>query len=274
MFNLFTPQEIEEKLEKEKEIAKAKLKGNEISNLEEQAMCLIGKTAYEKLIKGYTQKQWGRECTQLPPFIIKRLPVRLVYDNNYFNALYQGIPMGGYTPIIEKMLSGIEVRLNYNYFEHKDELEKQAKKIIFTGPIDEFYNYRYGKLEYRSLRFEIEELDVPNYQGNAVVNYTDYDVPYTRIIEHKHFEYGEHLGKNDSINKTIITREYPCEYDNKNEPYYTINDEKNNNLYKKYEELASKEKNIIFGGRLGEYKYYDMDQIVESALELVNKELK
>ena len=256
LWGVVTPAEAQEKIEQEKKEAGI----TEPKNLEEQAISLVGKTIYEKLVKGYTEKQWGRKCTELPSFIIKRLPVRFVYDNNYFNDKYQGIPIGGYTGIIEKMLSGIEVKLNYNYFEHKEELDNIAEKIIFTGPIDEYYNYKFGALEYRSLRFETEELDTPNYQGNAVVNYTEYEVPYTRIIEHKHFEFGNQPN-------TIISKEYSDVWDKNKEPYYPINNEKNNLLYAKYKELSEKDDKVIFGGRLGEYKYYDMDDIIEKALK-------
>ena len=248
----------------EKEIKEAHIL--EPKNLEEQAISLVGKTIYEKLVKGYTEKQWGRKCTELPSFIIKRLPVRFIYDNNYFNDLYQGIPIGGYTRIIEKMLEGIEVRLNCDFFDNREELEKVAKKIVFTGPIDRYYNYCYGELEYRSLKFETEILDIENYQGNAVVNYTEFEIPYTRIIEHKHFEYGAQP-------KTIITKEYPDNWNKEKEAYYPINNEKNNKLYEKYEQLADENNKIIFGGRLGKYKYFDMDKIIEQALEIVDKEI-
>lgn len=234
-------------------------------NLEEQAISLIGKDIYEKLIKGYTEKQWGTRATELPAFIIKRLPVRFTYDNNYFNDKYQGIPVGGYTKIIEKMLDGIEVKLNTDFFENRNELEKTADKIVFTGMIDEFYNYKFGTLEYRSLRFEHEILDEENHQGNAVVNYTEYEIPYTRIIEHKHFEYG-------TQNKTVITREYPAKWNKGDEPYYPINNTRNNDMYAKYKELADKETRVIFGGRLAEYKYYDMHNVIDQALKSVNLE--
>ena len=217
-------------------------------------------------------------CEELPAFIIKRLPVRLVYDNNYFNDKYQGIPIGGYTQIIEKMLEEIEIKLNYDYFEHKEELKNIAEKIVFTGPIDQFYDYKFGHLEYRSVRFETEELNVNNYQGNAVVNYTEREVPYTRVIEHKHFEVGKQLGNEETENSpsyghTIISREYSDKWDETKEPYYPINNEKNNTLYEKYAELAKKNKNVIFGGRLGQYKYYDMDKVIASALETCKREL-
>lgn len=277
MFNLITPQDIENKLDEERKEGLAKLNGREPSNLEEQAISLVGTTVYEKLIKGYTEKQWGMPCTELPTFIIKRLPVRMIYDNNYFNDKYQGIPIGGYTQIIEKMLDGIDVKLNYDFFEHKEELENIANKIVFTGQIDKYYDYKFGQLEYRSVRFETEELNVDNYQGNAVVNYTDREVPYTRIIEHKHFEQGKQLGnevkEGPSVGKTIISREYSDKWDSSKEPYYPINNEKNNELYQKYKELADKDSKVIFGGRLGQYKYYDMDKVIEQALNCVNKEL-
>lgn len=223
---------------------------------------MVGQDIYEKLVKGYTEKQWGKSCKELPSFIIKRLPVRYTYDNNYFNDRYQGIPLGGYTKIIEKLLEGFDVRLNTDFFENREELSKYCSKILFTGQIDKFYDYCYGKLEYRSLKFKEEVLDMENFQGNAVVNYTDNEVPYTRIIEHKHFEFGNQ-------EKTVITKEYPIAWDNNNEPYYPINDEKNTRLYNKYKELADKENNILFGGRLATYSYYDMDRVIEKALELV-----
>ena len=262
LWGVVTPEEAKERIEKE--IKEAHIL--EPKNLEEQAISLVGKTIYEKLVKGYTEKQWGRKCTELPSFIIKRLPVRFIYDNNYFNDLYQGIPIGGYTRIIEKMLEGIEVRLNCDFFDNREELEKVAKKIVFTGPIDRYYNYCYGELEYRSLKFETEILDIENYQGNAVVNYTEFEIPYTRIIEHKHFEYGAQP-------KTIITKEYPDNWNKEKEAYYPINNEKNNKLYEKYEQLADENNKIIFGGRLGKYKYFDMDKIIEQALEIVDKEI-
>ena len=235
-------------------------------NLEEQAISLVGKDIYEKLVKGYTQKQWGRPCHELPAFIIKRLPVRFTYDNNYFNDLYQGIPIGGYTQIIEKLLNGIDVKLNCDFFAYRKELENIADKIVFTGMIDQFYDYCYGELEYRTLKFKEEILDIDNYQGNAVVNYNEYEVPYTRIIEHKHFEYGTQP-------KTVITKEYPSTWQKGDEPYYPMNDEKNNTLYSKYKALADKEDKVIFGGRLGMYKYFDMHHVIEEALKCVTKEL-
>ena len=271
LWGVITPAEAEKKIEEEKKVAgivKPK-------NLEEQAISLVGTTIYEKLIKGYTEKQWGRKCSELPSFIIKRLPVRLIYDNNYFNNKYQGIPVGGYTTIIEKMLENIEVKLNYDYFDYKEELQNIAKKIVFTGPIDKYYDYKFGKLEYRSLKFETEELDIDNYQGNAVVNYTDYETPYTRIIEHKHFEFAKSLGNEEdeeTRNHTIITKEYPIAWDETKEPYYPVNNEKNDNLYNQYKELSEKDQKVIFGGRLGTYKYYDMDRVIEEALNTLKNE--
>lgn len=232
----------------------------EPSNLEEQAIALAGRDIYEKLVKGYTEKQWGRRATELPPFIIKRLPVRFTFDNNYFNDRYQGIPIGGYTAMIEKMLEGSEVRLNVDYLENRAELDALADRIVYTGMIDAFFDHRFGYLEYRSLRFETEILNMPNFQGNAVVNYTEYEVPYTRIIEHKHFEFG-------TQDMTVITREYPAAWKQGDEPYYPMNDEKNMKLYEKYRELAEKEERVKFGGRLGEYKYYDMHQVIRRALD-------
>lgn len=267
MWNIKTPDEALEIIEKQR----AEITG-EPQNLEEQAISLVGRDIYEKLIKGYTEKQWGRKATELPAFIIKRLPVRMVYDNNYFNDKYQGIPIGGYTGIIEKMLDGIEVRLDTDFLENKNELASLAKKIVFTGAIDAYFDYCFGELEFRSLRFETEDLPMENYQGNAVVNYTEYEIPYTRIIEHKHFEFGCQNGK--KTDHTVITREYPAVWNPGDEPYYPINDDRNNKLYAKYKELAEKEKNVIFGGRLGEYKYYDMDKVIEAALNAVQKEFQ
>ena len=260
LWGVVTPEEAKVKIEEQKK----EFSITEPKNLEEQAISLIGKDIYEKLIKGYTEKQWGRKATELPAFIIKRLPVRFTYDNNYFNDRYQGIPIGGYTKIIEKMLEEIEIKLNTNFFDNREYFENIAEKIVFTGMIDEFYNYKFGKLEYRSLRFETETLDEENYQGNAVVNYTEREIPYTRIIEHKHFEFGKQ-------EKTVITKEYPSEWKEGDEPYYPVNDEKNNKLYEKYKELAEKEENVIFGGRLGEYKYYDMDKVIEKVLKDLKK---
>ena len=261
LWKVKTPQEAISKIEEQ--VKEANIE--EPQNLEEQAIKLVGKDIYEKLIKGYTEKQWGKKATELPSFIIKRLPVRLTFDNNYFNDKYQGIPVGGYNKIIEKMLENIDVKLNTDFFENRQELENMAEKIVFTGMIDEFYDYKFGTLEYRSLKFEHETLEEENYQGNAVVNYTEYDIPYTRIIEHKHFEYGNQP-------KTVITREYPATWNKGDEPYYPINNDENNELYSKYKELADKEENVIFGGRLAEYKYYDMHNVIEKALQAVNKE--
>ena len=263
LWGVVTPKEAKEKIEKQ--IQESGI--TEPKNLEEQAIRLVGKDIYEKLVKGYTQKQWGRPCNELPTFIIKRLPVRFTYDNNYFNDTYQGIPIGGYTQIIEKMLKGIEVKLNCDFFEQREELETIAEKIVFTGMIDQYYNYCYGELEYRSLRFEEEILNCDNYQGNAVVNYNEDEVPYTRIIEHKHFEYGTQP-------KTVITREYPASWVKGDEPYYPMNDEKNNTLYAKYKILADQENKVIFGGRLGMYKYFDMHHVIAEALKCVKINLR
>lgn len=263
MWGVVTPSEAKAKIEQQrKEAAIA-----EPRNLEEQALSLVGRDIYEKLVKGYTEKQWGRRATELPAFIIKRLPVRFVYDNNYFNDRWQGIPVGGYTQICDKMLSGAEVRLGVDYFACKAELDACADKVLFTGMIDEYYAYKFGELEYRSLRFESETLDCDNYQGNAVVNYTEYDVPYTRIIEHKHFEFGTQP-------KTVVTREYPAAWRRGDEPYYPVNNDVNNALYAQYKALADKEGKTLFGGRLGMYKYFDMDDTVAAALALAEKELK
>lgn len=261
MWGVVTPEEAMAKIEEQRK----EIKG-EPTNLEEQAISLVGRDIYEKLIKGYTEKQWGRDCKDLPSFIIKRLPVRLTFDNNYFNALYQGIPVGGYTKMIENMLDGIEVRLNVDYLENKEELDKLAEKVVYTGPIDAYFDYKLGYLEYRSVRFENELLDKPNFQGNAAVNYTDRETPWTRIIEHKWFEFGKDEEGND-LPKTYISREFSSEWKPGDEPYYPVNDEKNSNLYAEYKELAAKEEKVIFGGRLGEYKYYDMDATVASVLD-------
>ena len=261
MWGVVTPEEAMAKIEEQRK----EIKG-EPTNLEEQAISLVGRDIYEKLIKGYTEKQWGRDCKDLPSFIIKRLPVRLTFDNNYFNALYQGIPVGGYTKMIENMLDGIEVRLNIDYLENKEELDKLAEKVVYTGPIDAYFDYKLGYLEYRSVRFENELLDKPNFQGNAAANYTDRETPWTRIIEHKWFEFGKDEKGND-LPKTYISREYSSEWKPGDEPYYPVNDEKNSNLYAEYKELAEKEEKVIFGGRLGEYKYYDMDATVASVLD-------
>lgn len=260
MWGVVTPDEAKAKIdEQRKEVA------GEPRNLEEQAISLVGRDIYEKLVKGYTEKQWGRDCKDLPAFIIKRLPVRLTFDNNYFNALYQGIPIGGYTQMVANMLDGIEVRLGVDYLEHKDELDALAEKVVYTGPIDAYFGYKLGYLEYRSVRFENELLDMPNFQGNAAVNYTDRETPWTRIIEHKWFEFGKDERGND-LPKTIISREYSSEWKTGDEPYYPVNDEKNGKLYAEYKALAEQESKVIFGGRLGEYKYYDMDQVVAVAL--------
>ena len=261
MWGVVTPEEAAAKIEEQKKEVKGEPK-----NLEEQAISLVGRDIYEKLIKGYTEKQWGRDCKDLPAFIIKRLPVRLTFDNNYFNALYQGIPIGGYTKMIENILDGIEVRLGEDYLEDKAKWDGMAKKVVYTGPIDAYFDYCLGYLEYRSVRFENELLDMPNFQGNAAVNYTDRDTPWTRIIEHKWFEFGKDEDGNN-LPKTVISREYSSEWKPGDEPYYPVNDEKNSALYMKYKELADKEENVIFGGRLGEYKYYDMDAVIASVLE-------
>ncbi|WP_294653053.1 UDP-galactopyranose mutase [uncultured Ruminococcus sp.] len=265
MWGVVTPEEAAAKIEEQKK----EITG-EPKNLEEQAISLVGRDIYEKLVKGYTEKQWGRDCKDLPAFIIKRLPVRLTFDNNYFNALYQGIPIGGYTKLIEKMLEGIEVRLNVDYLENKEELDKLAEKVIYTGPIDAYFDYKLGTLEYRSVRFENEILDKPNFQGNAAVNYTDRETPWTRIIEHKWFEFGKDENGND-LPKTVISREYSSEWKLGDEPYYPVNDAKNSTLYEQYKALAEAEDNVIFGGRLGEYKYYDMDKTVEVALAMAKE---
>ena len=262
MWGVVTPQEAAEKIEEQKRAAGI----TEPKNLEEQAISLVGTDIYEKLVKGYTEKQWGRSCKELPAFIIKRLPVRLTFDNNYFNALYQGIPMGGYTKMVENLLEGIEVRLSEDYLEKKEEYDALAERIVYTGAIDAYFDYQLGTLEYRSVRFENEVLDMPNFQGNAAVNYTDAETPWTRIIEHKWFEFGDQP-------KTVISREYSSEWKLGDEPYYPVNDEKNGNLYAEYKKLADAESNVIFGGRLGEYKYYDMDAVIASALEMCEKEL-
>ena len=261
MWGVVTPDEAAAKIAEQKAAAGI----TEPKNLEEQAISLVGTDIYEKLIKGYTQKQWGRPCTELPSFIIKRLPVRLTFDNNYFNALYQGIPVGGYTRLVENLLEGIEVRLGVDYLQHKDELDALAEKVVYTGPIDAYFGYSLGALEYRSVRFETELLDIPNFQGNAAVNYTDAETPYTRIIEHKWFTFGKDEQGND-LPKTVISREYSSEWHPGDEPYYPVNDEKNSALYAKYKALAEKEPKVIFGGRLGEYKYYDMDAVIAAAL--------
>ena len=267
MWGVVTPEEAKAKIdEQRREIV------GEPKNLEEQAISLVGRDIFEKLVKGYTEKQWGRDCKDLPAFIIKRLPVRLTFDNNYFNALYQGIPVGGYTKLVENLLKGVEVRLNCDYFDCRDALDAQAEKVVYTGPIDAYFGYRLGALEYRSVRFETELLDIPNYQGNAAVNYTDRETPYTRIIEHKWFEFGKDESGND-LPKTVISREYSSEWKKGDEPYYPVNDEKNGALYAEYRKLADAEAKVIFSGRLGAYKYYDMDQTIAAALALSEREL-
>lgn len=267
MWGVVTPEEAAAKIEEQKKAAGITAP----QNLEEQAISLVGTDIYEKLIKGYTQKQWGRPCTELPSFIIKRLPVRLTFDNNYFNALYQGIPVGGYTKMVANLLDGIEVKLGVDYFDNKAEYDAMADKVVYTGAIDAYFDYKLGALEYRSVRFETEVLDMPNFQGNAAVNYTDSESPYTRIIEHKWFEFGKDADGND-LPKTVISREYSSEWKLGDEPYYPVNDEKNGALYAQYKELADKEEHIIFGGRLGEYKYYDMDAVIASALDMAARE--
>ena len=268
MWGVVTPQEAQAKIESQKKEAGI----TEPKNLEEQAISLIGKDIYEKLVKGYTEKQWGRPCNELPAFIIRRLPVRLTFDNNYFNALYQGIPVGGYTRMVEHMLDGIEVRLSIDYLQQKDEMDMLADQVIYTGPIDAYYHFCLGTLEYRSVHFETELLDTPNFQGNAAVNYTDAETPWTRIIEHKWFEFGKDESGND-LPKTVISREYSSEWKPGDEPYYPVNDAKNSALYEQYRQLAAKEEKVIFGGRLGEYKYYDMDQVILAALQCCERVL-
>lgn len=267
MWGVVTPEEAAAKIEEQRKAAGI----TEPKNLEEQAISLVGRDIYEKLIKGYTEKQWGRPCTELPSFIIKRLPVRLTFDNNYFNALYQGIPIGGYTGLVANMLDGIEVRLNTDYLADKAAFDAMADKVVYTGAIDAYFGYRLGTLEYRSVRFETEVLDMPNFQGNAAVNYTDADTPWTRIIEHKWFEFGKDADGND-LDKTVISKEYSSEWKPGDEPYYPVNDEKNGALYQEYKKLAEQEHHVIFGGRLGEYKYYDMDQVIAAALARTEEE--
>ena len=268
MWGVVTPEEAAAKIEEQKK----EITG-EPRNLEEQAISLVGRDIYEKLVKGYTEKQWGRDCKELPAFIIKRLPVRLTFDNNYFNALYQGIPIGGYTKLVANLLDGIDVQLNEDYLEDRAKWDALADKVVYTGAIDAFFDYTLGNLEYRSIRFENEVLNIPNFQGNAAVNYTDRETPWTRIIEHKWFEFGKDENGND-LPKTIISREYSSEWKPGDEPYYPVNDEKNGALYKEYRALADQEGKVIFGGRLGEYKYYDMDAVIASALECVKRELR
>ncbi|HIZ05875.1 MAG TPA: UDP-galactopyranose mutase [Candidatus Phocaeicola gallistercoris] len=272
MWGVVTPEQAHEKIEAQRQevLAMMREKGvTEPRNLEEQALTLVGKDIYEKLIKGYTEKQWGRKCTELPSFIIRRLPVRLVYDNNYFNDKYQGIPIGGYNKLVSGLLEGVETKTGVDFFENREYWEGLADRIVFTGKIDEFYDYRFGKLEYRTVRFENEVLDMPNYQGNAVINYTERDVPYTRVIEHKHFEmFGQEIYEKP---KTVISREYSVEWKEGMEPYYPVNDERNGDLYMKYKSLADNESKVLFGGRLAEYKYYDMAPVIESAINLFQK---
>lgn len=263
MWGVVTPEEAAAKIEEQKKAACI----SQPKNLEEQAISLVGTDIYEKLIKGYTEKQWGRPCTELPAFIIKRLPVRLTFDNNYFNALYQGIPMGGYTKLVANLLDGVEVRLDTDYLAHKAELDDLAEKVVYTGPIDAYFDYKLGPLEYRSVQFETELLDKPNYQGVAAMNYTDRETPWTRIIEHKWFQFGKDDAGND-LPKTVISREYSSEWKEGDEPYYPVNDAKNSTRYQEYKALADQESNVIFGGRLGEYKYYDMDAVIARALEV------
>ncbi len=269
MWGVITPEEAMDKIAEQREIALQTMRSKGIDkprNLEEQALTLIGRDIYEKLIKGYTEKQWGRPCSQLPAFIINRLPVRFIFDNNYFNDKYQGVPVGGYNKLIEGLLKGVECKTNTDFFENRSYWEAIADEIVFTGKIDEFYNYRYGKLEYRTVRFDTEILDTPNYQGNAVVNYTEKEIPYTRIIEHKHFEsFGPDVYAGT---KTVISKEYPMEWQDGMEPFYPINDEKNAALYEQYKRLAEREASVVFGGRLAEYKYYDMHQVIAKALDL------
>ena len=267
MWGVVTPEEAATKIaEQRKEIS------GEPKNLEEQAISLVGRDIFEKLVKGYTEKQWGRDCKDLPAFIIRRLPVRLTFDNNYFNALYQGIPTEGYTKLVERLLDGIEVRLSCDYLENREALDREAKRVVYTGPIDAFFGFRLGTLEYRSVRFETELLDQPNFQGNAAVNYTDRETPWTRIIEHKWFTFGKDEQGND-LPKTVISREYSAEWKPGDEPYYPVNDEKNGALYQRYRALAEREEKVVFGGRLGEYKYYDMDQVIAAALQKAREEL-
>jgi UDP-galactopyranose mutase len=268
MWGITTPEEAMQKIEEQKRVAREDLT-EEPCNLEEQALQLVGSDIYETLIKGYTEKQWGRPCSELPAFIIRRLPLRFVFDNNYFNDIYQGIPIGGYNKLINALLEGIETREDTDFFEHREEFLSLAKTLVYTGPIDEFYDYRFGRLQYRTVRFEQEVLDVPNFQGNAVVNYTDREVPYTRIIEHKHFEcFGQAVYDNT---KTVISREYSVEFSDGMEPYYPVNDEKNTALYNQYKALADQEQNVYFGGRLAEYKYYDMAPTIERAMSLAKE---
>lgn len=267
MWGVVTPEQAKKKIDEQR----AEIQG-EPKNLEEQAISLVGRDIFEKLVKGYTEKQWGRDCKELPAFIIKRLPVRLTFDNNYFNALYQGIPIGGYTKLVENLLDGVEVRLNTDYLENKAAYDALARKVVYTGPIDAYFDFKLGNLEYRSVRFETEVLDIPNFQGNAAVNYTDRETPWTRIIEHKWFEFGKDENGKD-LPKTVISREYSSEWKLGDEPYYPVNDEKNSACYQAYKTLAEQESQVIFGGRLGEYRYYDMDQVIAAALDMSRREL-
>ena len=271
MWGVRTPEEAQKEINRQRATISSALNGSQPQNLEEQALLLVGKDIYEKLIRGYTEKQWGRPCTELPAFIIRRLPLRFVYDNNYFNDPYQGIPIGGYNLLIEKLLDNIETHTNCDFFAHREELERIAEKIVYTGPVDQFFDYRFGSLQYRTVRFETELMDTPNHQGNAVINYTDRETPYTRIIEHKHFEsFGQAVYENP---KTIISREFSMEWQPGMEPYYPVNDDRNAALYQQYKSLAEKEKKVLFGGRLAEYKYYDMAPTIEQALRLANEQL-
>lgn len=264
MWGMATPNAVKAKIEEQKAETLTNLNGRKPANLEEQALCLVGRDIFETLIRGYTEKQWGRKCSELPASIIKRIPIRYTFDNNYFDDLFQGIPYGGYTELVRKMLNGIEIRLNTDFFEHRSELENIAQKIIYTGPIDEYFDYCFGTLDYRSLRFETEILNTNNFQGNAVVNYVDANVPYTRIIEHKHFEFGQQA-------KTVITREFPQAWEFGKDRYYTINDDKNSAIYSKYKVLANQQSKVLFGGRLAEYKYYDMDDVILRAMSMFNE---
>ncbi len=270
MWGVRTPEEAQEEINRQRAAISSALNGSQPQNLEEQALLLVGKDIYEKLIRGYTEKQWGRPCTELPAFIIRRLPLRFVYDNNYFNDPYQGIPIGGYNLLIEKLLDNIETRTNCDFFAHREELERVTEKIVYTGPIDQFFDYRFGSLQYRTVRFETELMDTPNHQGNAVINYTDRETPYTRIIEHKHFEsFGQAVYENP---QTVISREYSMEWQSGMEPYYPVNDDRNAALYQQYKSLAEKEKKVLFGGRLAEYKYYDMAPTIEQAMKLAKEQ--
>ena len=271
MWGVITPAEAKAKIEEQRAEALAVLKGREPQNLEEQALCLVGRDIYEKLIKEYTEKQWGRDCKDLPAFIIRRLPLRFVYDNNYFNDLYQGVPVGGYNALVNKLLEGVEVRVNCDFFAHRDELTALADKIVYTGQLDEYFDFQLGRLDWRTVAFKTRVEDMPNYQGNAVVNYTSHDEPYTRVIEHKHFDmFGQAVY---DCPKTVVSEEYSMEYKEGMEPYYPVNDERNNALAEQYRQLAAQEKNVIFGGRLAEYKYYDMAPVIERAMDVAEREM-